>query len=90
MAELGIHGLTGPTYPEADYEVYWQANFFREPPIMWHDVDDVQPKFMEALPLLRIITGSDLDDHVDAAWMRTLLRSVGPDGLVYMPLKGRP
>ena len=90
MAELGIHGLTGPTDPEADYEVYWQANFFREPPIMWHDVDDVQPKFMEALPLLRIITGSDLDDHVDAAWMRTLLRSVGPDGLVYMPLKGRP
>ena len=89
-AELAINGLTGPTDPDADYEAYWQVNFFRDPPIMFHDVDDVQPKFMEALPLLRTITGSGHNDHVDVAWMRTLLRSVGPDGLVYMPLKGRP
>ena len=83
-AELAINGLTGPTDPEADYEVYWQVNFFRDPPVMWHDVDDVQPKFMEALPLLRLICGSDHNDHVDVAWMRTLMRSIGPDGLVYM------
>lgn len=89
-AELAINGLTGPTDPEADYEVYWQVNFFRDPPVMWHDVDDVQPKFMEALPLLRLICGSDHNDHVDVAWMRTLMRSIGPDGLVYMALKGRP
>ena len=30
-AELGINGLTGPTDPEADYEVYWQVNFFPRP-----------------------------------------------------------
>ena len=57
-ADLAINGLTGPTDPEADYEAYWQVNFFRNPPIMWHDIDDVQPKFMEALPLLRIITAT--------------------------------
>ena len=89
-AELAINGLTGPTDPEADYEAYWQVNFFRNPPIMWHDIDDVQPKFMEALPLLRIITGSQYNNQVDFAWMTTLLRSIGPDGLIYMPLIGRP
>ena len=89
-AELAINGLTGPTDPEADYEAYWQVNFFRNPPIMWHDIDDVQPKFMEALPLLRIITGSQYNNQVDHAWMSTLLRSIGPDGLIYMPLIGRP
>jgi hypothetical protein len=89
-AELAINGLTGPTDPKADYEVYWQANFFRDPPMMFHDVDDVQPKFMEALPLLRIITGSDHNNHVDEAWMQSLLRCIGPDGAIYMPLKGRP
>lgn len=89
-ADLAINGLTGPTDPEADYEAYWQVNFFRNPPIMWHDIDDVQPKFMEALPLLRIITGSQYNNQVDFAWMTTLLRSIGPDGLIYMPLIGRP
>ena len=89
-ADLAVNGLTGPTDPNADYEVYWQVNFFRDPPIMFHDVDDVQPKFMEALPLLRIMSGSAHNNHVDPVWMSTLLRSVGPDGLIYMPLIGRP
>ena len=26
-ARLAIHGMTGPTDPEADYEVYWRAHF---------------------------------------------------------------
>lgn len=67
MAKLAINGLTGPTDPELDYEVYWQVNFFRDPPIMLHDHgDNVVAKFMEALPLQRVITGSDLN-HDPAA-----------------------
>ena len=42
---------------------------------------------MEALPLLRLATGSSLNDHVDPVWMSGILRSIGPDGLVYLPLK---
>src|SRR6185369_8543400 len=39
----------------------------------------------EALPLMRTISGSDLHNEVDIAWMSTALSSIGPDGLVYWP-----
>ncbi|NQT91372.1 MAG: glycoside hydrolase family 127 protein [Lentisphaerae bacterium] len=90
-AALAINGLTGPTDPEADYEIYWSALFKRNPPMMQHDLGDhCQVKFMEALPLMRIISGSDQNEHVDRRWMEVALHRVGPDGQVYMPIKGRP
>ena len=92
-AKLGIHVLTSITDPRADYEIYWVADFARNPPVMGHDYNDwVQncTGFMEALPLLRLATGSSLNDHVDPIWMTGVLRSIGPDGLVYFPFKDRP
>ena len=87
--ELAVNGVTGPTDPAADYEIYFWVNFFHEPPVMSHNRDDwCQPKFMEALPLLRIASGSTLNSQVDEAWRDMLLRSIGPDGLFYFPLKG--
>lgn len=91
--KLGIHGLTGITNPNADYEIRWMADFFRNPPVNAHDFSDwvqIQEGLMEALPLLRTATGDTLNSQVDAAWMASLLKSVGPDGLVYVPLNGRP
>jgi hypothetical protein len=90
-AELGINGLTGPTDPEADYEIYFFVEFFSNPPAMQHDYSDICVcKFMESLPLLRIATGSDLNSHVDRAWMEVILKSIGPDGLWYIPTGGIP
>ena len=90
-AELGIHALTAPTNPEADYEVYWLADFTSNPPVLQHDHSDrIQAKFMEALPLLRLICGSDLNAHVEAKWLEVLLRMIGPNGLPYWPVQGRP
>ena len=89
----GIHGLTGIADPRADYEIYWLANFFRNPPINVHDFNDWvqdQEGLMEALPLLRLATGDSLNSEVDPAWMGSILKSVGPDGLLYIPLNGRP
>jgi hypothetical protein len=60
---------------------------------MMHDYNDWCQNvegMIESLPLLRIASGSDLNSDVDRAWMETLLKSVGPDGLVYVPLKGSP
>jgi hypothetical protein len=89
-AELAVNGLTGPTDPEADYEIFWTADFFHNPPIIRHDWNDwVQVKFMEALPLLRIVSGSDQNSHVDRAWMEVIFKSIGPDGLFYIPTEGR-
>jgi len=92
-AKLGIHVLTSITDPRADDEIYWLVDFSRNPPVMQHDFSDWVLNcegLMEALPLLRTATGSSLNEEVDPVWMSSLLRSIGPDGLVYLPLKGRP
>jgi hypothetical protein len=60
---------------------------------MQHDFSDwVQnvEGLMESLPLLRVATGSTQNDHVDPVWMSVLLKKIGPDGLVYVPLRGLP
>jgi len=90
-AELGINVLTGATNPLADHELYCHVDFRRNPPTMFNSFDDwCQPKFMEALPLLRVVTGSNDMNRVDRVWMDVTLKSIGPDGLVYIPLEGRP
>ena len=92
-AKLGINCLTGITDPEADHEIYWYANFFRNPPVMMHDYNDWCQNvegLTESLPLLRIASGSDQNGNVDRFWMEALLQSVGPDGLIYYPFGGRP
>jgi len=91
--KLGIHGLTGIADANADYEIYWLADFFRNPPVAVHDFSDwvqVQEGLMEALPLLRLATGESLNNQIDPVWMASMLKSVGPDGLVYNALNGRP
>ena len=54
-AALGVNGLTGPTDPDADYEVYWWVDFFRNPPVMVHGCAETGAfqwaKFVGALPL---------------------------------------
>jgi hypothetical protein len=92
-AKLCINALTSITDGNADQEVYWLATFFQNPPVMVHNFNDwVQSVegMMEALPLLRVATGSTQNDHVDPVWMQVQLKTIGPDGLVYVPLKGRP
>jgi hypothetical protein len=92
-AKLGINALTGIADSNADYEIYWLVNFSLNPPRMAHDYNDwVQnvEGLMEALPLLRLATGSTLNDQVDPVWMAGILRSIGPDGLFYVPLKECP
>ncbi len=90
-AALAVNVLTSATDPEADYEQYVRVRFRQNPPMMQHDYSDqCLVKFMEALPLMRIITGSDLNTQVDRRWMEVALRRIGPDGIVYTPLRGRP
>jgi len=91
MANLSINALTCAVNANADYEHFFWVGFDSNPPRMINDVDDFYctPKFMEALPLLRIITGSNFNEVVDRTWMDATLKSTGPDGLYYIPLEGR-
>ena len=90
-AELGINGLTGPTDPAADYEIYWRVHFRNNPPMMFHDMNDhVQTKFWQALPLMRLMCGSGQNSNAEKRWMEVMLHMLGEDGLLYTPIKGRP
>jgi hypothetical protein len=92
-AKLAINGVTSISDPEADCEVYWLANFLRNPPVLVHDFNDwvqLAEGLQEVLPLLRNATGEESNSHVDPVWMTVLLKCLGADGLVYTPLKGRP
>ena len=90
-AALGVHGLTGPLDPDADYELYWYAVFRRNPPIMWHNFNDtVQIQFQESLPLMRLASGSHQNEQVDQRWMEVVIQMQGPDGLLYHTRIGRP
>ncbi|MFN8005667.1 MAG: glycoside hydrolase family 127 protein [Terriglobia bacterium] len=92
-AKLGINSLTSITDTNADQEIYWLADFFRNPPTMVHNFNDwvqLVEGMMEALLLVRIATGSSLNQHIDPIWMKGMLKTIGPDGLVYVPMQGRP
>jgi len=90
-AALAVNGLTGPLDPDAGYELYMWVNFLYNPPVMTKDWNSwCEFKFFEALPLLRIATGSELNNQVDTVWKDLILKSIGPDGLFYMAFDGRP
>ena len=89
-AEWGINVLTETTDPQADHEIYGNIFWNSSPPRMQHDFSDHgQPRYMESLPLLRIITGFKRNEHVDQKWMEVALRCIAPDGLAYTSLVGR-
>lgn len=90
MAELALNGLTGPNDPEAGYELYFTANFQRNPPIMLHDFSDAcQVKFLGPMLLLRTITGTDTGRDIEKQIFTAYLRAIGEDGLWHPPMKGR-
>ena len=92
-AQLAVEGvLTRQTDPLYDYETYQQANF-ADPPIMYHsfhDLNGCHPKYLETLPLLRSISGTEVNLEVDRRLFEVSLRMIGQDGLTYVPVIGRP
>jgi hypothetical protein len=88
-AALAINAMTRVVDPARDYEVYFNTEFARKPPVLWHrgvpDYEGAHMKFLESLPLVRIISGSAQNIDVDHKMMGAILRMTGPDGLFYMP-----
>lgn len=87
-----ISPLTEATDAGADREIYFVGVFCVKPALLCHGVSDanVQPKFQLTVPLMRMISGSEQNLHVEAEWITRLRRCIGPDGLFYLPLRGRP
>jgi hypothetical protein len=90
-AELSINAMTGNADPDCDYAMYWDVTFDGYNSFMGHNFNDwCGVKFQEAALLLRMITGSTLNSQVDPVWLNVMLRSIGEDGLFYIPMGGRP
>ena len=90
-AALSVRALTSLTDPDADYLIYGWAYLARNPPVIVHNATDrVQAKWMESLPLMRLMSGSNLNAQVEAKWLETMLRMQAPDGLLYWPVLDFP
>ena len=87
-AELALNALTSVLDPEQDYEQYFLTDFRRDPPLLikaFGGLTNINPKLLEALPLMRIMSGSTLNAEVDARLMGSILHITGRDGLHYYP-----
>ena len=90
-AAHAVHMLAASTDPEANAEIYWRANFGWAPPAMYHDANDwCEYKYYAPSLLLRLACGSEELLEVEAHRMANLLQMQGPDGLLYVPVVGRP
>lgn len=89
-AKLAINVLTCANNRLQDYEQYFSV-YIGNPLRMAHNFSDwCTPKYMEALALLRVVTGSTFMTQVDQTWQDQILKSIGPDGLFYFPIVGKP
>ena len=92
LARLVVNHMTGIACLEKDGEIYYQPDLQAVPPRYSLSAGSGQlwPKYMEALPLMRLMSGSTQGLEVDKKWAEVILKSIGPDGLYYLPLAGRP
>ena len=88
-AALAINCMTRVVDPDKDYQVYFNSQFARKPPVLIHrgtpDYEGAHLKFLESLPLMRIMSGSDYNIDIDKKLMESILHITGEDGLHYIP-----
>jgi hypothetical protein len=79
--------------PNSDYQLYFAIHHMADPPVMVHsgasDVNTVG-KFLEVIPLLRTMCGSQQGAEAERVLLLNTLRYQGPDGMLYLPVGGRP
>ena len=88
-AELAIHAITSMLDPDRDYLMYSHSEFSRRPPVVTFSGVSGSvgccSKHLEALPLLRVMSGSSLNMEADAKFMASMLHMTGEDGCIYTP-----
>jgi hypothetical protein len=91
-ARLAINALTRLVTPEWDYEQYCGIRVNSNPPVfnIGGGLVNINPKWLEALPGLRIMTGSTENIGIDGKLMDSILHVTGQDGLCYYPVENRP
>jgi hypothetical protein len=89
-ARLAINGLLGQLDPELDYELC-ENTWYSKQPYLSHDfcvgLPLIMPKTAEALPMMRIMSGSDQDLNIEEGMMKAMLANIAEDGLYYAPAR---
>ncbi len=91
-ARLSVNALTGMLNPNMDWEMYTSVYHYHDPPFMAHSSGDLATmgKYLEVIPLVRQMCGSPQNMEAERGLMEVFLKQQGEDGLIYLPLPGRP
>ena len=84
-ARLGLNGLMGTCDPDVYYEPYFLTYYMARPAyfLHWSTMQSgVQPKYLEAMALLKCITGSPDTEH-EKGFIKAMLDNAEEDGLIY-------
>jgi len=91
---LAVNGMLGSTDPAVDYENYFHTFFDVHPAYMAHystQTSGVLVKYVEAMPLLRLMSGSDELREIETGMMAAVVANTAQDGLIYdLDLPNRP
>ena len=83
---LAINGMLGSLDLDCGFEPYFLTFFDVQPVYMIHwssMVSGVFPKYVEAMPLLRLMSGSDQDRDIEKGMLASIVANMGEDGLIY-------
>jgi hypothetical protein len=92
-ANMALNVLTHNVAPEWDYEIYTYSRFAHNPPLMeigHGGLLNLAAKWLEAIPGLRVMSGSTMNAEIDGKLMGSLVHITGKDGLCYHPVEDRP
>ena len=84
--QLAINGILGPLNPEIGYERYCMVYYSVHPAYMFHFssmVSGVHPKYVEALAVLRQMTGSTAQLDIEKGFLDAVLANCAGDGMIY-------
>lgn len=87
-AKLSINAMTRLLDPHYDYTQFTFAEFRTTPPLLIEGHGGLiclNPKWAEALPLNRIMSGSTRNAEVDHHLLESFIHNTGKDGLAYQP-----
>jgi len=83
---LAINGMLGSLDPDCDFEPCFLTYFDVHPAFMIHwssMISGVLPKYVEAMPLLRLMSGSDQDRDIEKGMLDSIVTNISEDGLIY-------
>ena len=74
-AELALAAMTNCTNPKDNYAPYDNMHIWRNPPVLF-STTMINGKYIEAATLLRFMTGSETNTHVDQSWRSIFLQGI--------------